>query len=68
MSKFEYATMEWLWDVGTMRVDTPAGLQEAKGTYPEVVKQLTELGAQGWEVCACVATANWLFWTLKRSQ
>ena len=60
--------MEWLWDVGAIRINTPAGQEECNGTYPEVVAQLSKLGSQGWEVCACVAAANWLFWTLKRSQ
>jgi hypothetical protein len=67
MSKFEYATMEWLWDVGAIRVDLPGGdTRTGKGEYPAVVKMLTELGRDGWEVATCATNANWLFWTLKR--
>ncbi len=66
-SKLEYATLEWLWDVGSLRVNLPGNLEElSNGMYPEVVAVLTKLGKEGWEVCACVSNANWLFWTLKR--
>jgi hypothetical protein len=67
MDRYEYATMEWLWDVGALRADLPGGKTEtAKGEYPAVVAMLGTLGRDGWEVVSCVATANWLFWTLKR--
>ena len=68
MAQIEYATMEWLWDAGEIRVDLPTGLEKSNGMYPEVVQVLNKLGAGGWEVCACVANANWLFWTLTRSK
>ena len=65
--KLEYATMEWLWDIGSLRVNFPDNKEElAKGMYPEVVNLLGKLGKDNWEVCACVAGSNWLFWTLKR--
>jgi hypothetical protein len=67
MERFEYATLEWLWDVNALRADLPGGKTlTAKGAYPAVVQMLTDLGREGWEVATCVAAANWLFWTLKR--
>lgn len=66
MPNYQYTTMEWLWDAGTIRVDSPTGTDQSKGMYPEVVQVLNRLGADGWEVCSCVANANWLFWTLKK--
>ncbi len=67
MEKFEYATLEWLWDVGALRADLPGGkIMSGKGEYPAVVKMLGDLGRDGWEVSACATNANWLFWTLKR--
>jgi hypothetical protein len=68
MARFEYATVEWLWDSGNLRVDLPGGeTKTAKGTYPAVVEILTSLGRDEWEVVTCATQANWLFWTLKRS-
>ena len=68
MGRFEYATVEWLWDSGGIRADLPGGeTKNAQGEYAAVVKMLTELGRDGWEVSTCVASANWLFWTLKRN-
>lgn len=65
--KWEYATLEWLWDSGSLSVHVPnKSGEKTTGSYAEVVKKLTELGNQGWEVATCVANANWLFWTLKR--
>lgn len=67
MDRFEYATLEWLWDVGALRADLPGGRTDnANGNYAAVVDMLTKLGRDGWEVATCVAAANWLFWTLKR--
>jgi phage-related tail fiber protein len=67
MGRFEYATVEWLWDAGGIRADLPGGeTKNGKGEYAAVVQMLTELGRDGWEVASCVASANWLFWTLKR--
>jgi hypothetical protein len=69
MARFEYAVVEWLWDVGALRADFPDGKQKtAKGEYSAVVKLLTELGQDGWEVATCATNANWLFWTLKRGR
>lgn len=67
MERFEYATLEWLWDVGALRADLPGGRTEGgKGEYPAVVAMLSKLGSDGWEVVTCATSANWLFWTLKR--
>jgi len=65
--KFEYASLEWLWDAGSLRVNLPNGKEDTSaGSYPEVVKILTKLGSEGWEVVASAAQANWIYWTLKR--
>jgi hypothetical protein len=67
MARFEYATLEWLWDVGGIRADLPGGdTRRAQGEYAAVVQMLNELGRDGWEVASCATSANWLFWTLKR--
>jgi hypothetical protein len=67
MERWEYCTMEWLWDISSIRLNLADG-RESKlgGGYAEVVQTLNSLGANGWDVTGCVATANWLFWTLKR--
>jgi hypothetical protein len=66
-NKWEYATLEWLWDSRSISYHLPDGNREqTTGSYTEVVQTLSKLGHQGWEVATCVATANWLFWTLKR--
>jgi hypothetical protein len=67
MQQWEYAVVEWLWDVNSLRVNLPGGAEERlAGSYAEVVATLTRLGGEGWEVASCVAAGNWLFWTLKR--
>jgi hypothetical protein len=67
MQQWEYAVVEWLWDVNSLRVNLPGGAEEKlNGSYVEVVSTLTSLGREGWEVVGCVAAGNWLFWTLKR--
>lgn len=67
MARFDYATVEWLWDVGALRADLPGGKTlTGKGEYQAVVDMLGKLGKDGWEVVTCVSSANWLFWTLKR--
>lgn len=64
----EYATMEWLWDSSSIRVNLPGGEEKMiSGSYKEVVETLTEMGKDNWEVASCVASNNWLFWTLKRN-
>lgn len=67
MDKWEYCTLEWLWDVSELRLYLTDG-QESKfrGSYAEVVRTLNTLGASGWEVAGSVANANWIYWTLKR--
>ena len=66
--KLEYATLEWLWDAKSLRINLPGNKEElSEGTYGEVVILLTKLGREGWDVCACVSGGNWLFWTLKRN-
>ena len=67
MTHFEYATLEWIWDNQTLRVNLPQNKErQAQGSYAQVVNLLTELGNEGWEVSTCAAQGNWLFWTLKR--
>lgn len=68
MAQWEYATLEWLWDVSSIRVNLPDGTEvKQQGSYAEVVVVLSGLGREGWEVAACTSAGNWLFWTLKRS-
>lgn len=65
--RWEYCTVEWLWDTGGIRCNMPDGSEtRASGDYAGIVDTLTNLGHAGWEVVDCVAGANWLFWTLKR--
>ncbi|HEY7347854.1 MAG TPA: hypothetical protein VH599_06000 [Ktedonobacterales bacterium] len=67
MQQWQYCTVEWLWDVRSIRVNMPDGSENLhSGSYPEVVMALTQLGGAGWEVVSCVGVSNWLFWTLKR--
>ena len=67
--QLEYLTVEWLWDGSSLRVNHPNKPEKlSQGSYQEVVDLLTSLGSEGWEVCACVANSNWLFWTLKRQK
>ncbi len=66
--KLEYATLEWLWDKDSIRINLPGNKEELHtGTYAEVVNSLTKLGKEQWEVCTCTSGGNWLFWTLKRT-
>jgi hypothetical protein len=63
----EFATLEWLWDVGSIQVNLPGGAeQKIVGSYNEVVALLSSLGGQGWDVATCASAANWIFWTLRR--
>ena len=67
MEKWEYGLLEWLWDSSLLRLTLPGGREtQSKGSYAEVVTLLTTLGANGWNVDACVASSNWVLWTLKR--
>ena len=65
--KWEYCTVEWLWNQQSIRCNLPGGDELTQGgSYNEVVEFLTSLGSEGWEVASCTAGGNWLFWTLKR--
>jgi hypothetical protein len=65
---FEFATVEWIWEVGAIRLNLPNGVEQNNaGSYKEVVALLSALGAQGWDVATCTAAGNWLFWTLRRT-
>ncbi|GAA2453645.1 hypothetical protein GCM10010191_85460 [Actinomadura vinacea] len=59
--------MEWLWDQDSLRLTLPGGDERMyTGGYNEVVAILNDLGGQGWDVASSTASANWLFWTLRR--
>ena len=65
--KWEYCTVEWIWNQKSVRCNFPDGDELTQsGSYGEVVDFLTSLGGEGWEVATCAAGGNWLFWTLKR--
>lgn len=67
MEQWEYGILEWLWDASLLRLNLPGEREtQSKGSYAEVVTLLTTLGANGWNVVACVASSNWVLWTLKR--
>ena len=64
--KWSYASVEWVWAGSQIRMNFPGQEeQHRQGSYQEVVELLTMLGGQGWEVCGCVAVADWMYWTLK---
>ncbi|WP_336211760.1 hypothetical protein [Nonomuraea sp. LPB2021202275-12-8] len=64
---YEFATVEWLWNEQTIRVNTPGGNERMfTGSYDQLVAVLSELGGQGWDVATCAASGTWLFWTLRR--
>ncbi|WP_026998602.1 hypothetical protein [Eisenibacter elegans] len=66
--QWEYASLEWLWEANSIRCNLPDGREEIlSGSYTELVAILNDLGKNRWEVATCVAGANWIFWTLKRS-
>ena len=66
--RFEYATIEWLWNENLLRLNLPGGQEhQSAGSYKEVVDLLNRLGSEGWHVAGSVASANWLFWTLERA-
>jgi hypothetical protein len=66
-TRYEYGTLEWIWDQESIRCTLPegGGFNDG-GSYQEVVDILTRLGQEGWEVVTCATAGNWLFWTLKR--
>jgi len=67
MANWEYATLEWLWDSGSFRLNMPGrNEKQSSGSYNELVELLNELGKGSWEVASCTSGGNWLFWTLKR--
>ncbi|WP_283136475.1 hypothetical protein [Rhizohabitans arisaemae] len=66
---YEFATVEWIWDQRTIRLNLPGGTEQMfSGSYNEVVQVLSDLGSQGWDVATNTATGNWLFWTLRRQR
>jgi hypothetical protein len=68
LEKWEYGILEWLWDSSLVRLNLPGGEEtQSKGSYSEVVTLLTTLGSNGWNVAACVASSNWVLWTLQRA-
>ncbi|MFZ5553284.1 MAG: hypothetical protein ACOZCO_09230 [Bacteroidota bacterium] len=69
MNTFEFATVEWLWDSGSFRVNLPGNSEKkSSGSYPELVNLLNELGKDGWSVASACSGGNWLFWTLQRER
>lgn len=66
--QFEYATLEWLWDIQSIRINLPDGEEQkiSNASYAEVVDALNNMGKNGWASANCVASGNWLFWTLQR--
>jgi hypothetical protein len=65
--KWEYCTLEWLWNSSQIKINFPSGREKlSQGSYHEIVNTLNELGAEGWEAVNCVSGGNWLYWTLKR--
>lgn len=67
MQTYQYATLEWVWNQESIRINLPDGEESRReGSYNEVVLFLNEMGQDGWEVATCAAGGNWLFWTLKR--
>ncbi len=74
---FEHCTLEWLWNappwqeaaqfVPSYVIYRPDGTtQRHQGSSAEVTVAMTALGREGFEVVACVASGNWILWTLKR--
>ena len=64
---YEYAIIEWLWDVGSIELILPNGEnQKMQGAYPEIISLLNDLGKNGWDIATSVASNNWIVWTLKR--
>ncbi len=67
MKRFEYLTVEWLWDSGSLKVNYGNALEEnERGSYDELVNLLNRLGRERWELVGTTANANWVFYTMKR--
>ncbi|OJJ14636.1 hypothetical protein BKI52_42165 [marine bacterium AO1-C] len=67
--QFEYASVEWLWDSGNIRINLPNGEEhQSTGTYAEIVATLNEMGQNGWDIGSCAAQSNWIYWTMKRAR
>jgi hypothetical protein len=67
MTRWEYASMEWVWQDGTIRLNLPGQPeQHLEGSYAEVVETLCRLGRDCWEVATTVAVSDWIYWTLRR--
>jgi hypothetical protein len=61
--------VEWVWTESSIRVNLPGGEERIlPGTYNEVVKVLSDLGGQGWDVATCAGVENWLLWTIRRQR
>lgn len=66
-TQYQYATLEWVWNQETIRINLPDGEESLRqGSYSELVAFLNQMGQEGWEVVTCAGVGNWLFWTLKR--
>ncbi len=67
MKRFEYLTIEWLWASGNLKVNYGNGREENEtGSYDQLVNLLNDKGREGWEAVSSSASANWVFWTLKK--
>ena len=76
MDRFQHCTLEWYWTAPAgleasftphFRIFAPDGSSTAyPGQSGEVTSALSRLGAEGYEVVACIGVANWILWTLKR--
>ncbi|OLF04730.1 hypothetical protein BLA60_39630 [Actinophytocola xinjiangensis] len=66
---YEFATVEWIWSMSSIRVNLPGGEERTMpGSYNDVVTVLSGLGEQGWDVATCAGVENWLYWTLRRQR
>ena len=66
--KFEYSTIEWLWQDSSIRVNLPGNEEKMfQGSYSVLVEVFNNLGNDGWEIVTCTSAGNWIFWTLKRT-
>ncbi len=67
MTRWEYATVEWVWKEGAIRLNLPGRPDHhLLGSYSEVVDLLCKLGRDCWDVASTVAESDWIYWTLKR--
>jgi hypothetical protein len=65
--RWEYASLEWVWAEGSIRLNLPGGSETfSEGDYNAVITTLCGLGRDCWEVVTTVASADWIYWTLRR--